>query len=380
MLDCRHFALALALSALNLLGCPGPSKCDPGRACADAGQPDAGPTFCAPQGSPCASSAACCGNLSCTNGSCAEATPPACAAFGAPCSETQPCCVTPPPDGGWPTGSVPPNPGCFAIDGGLSVCFIGEQIGDPCSASTWGCANELVCTKGSCALPSTGQQCPSSRDGGQCLPGDDCTNAINTQNPTDPCSQWGLDCLAGTTSYLCLEPEVLLPPSFPAAQELTQTYSVCAPGLSDCQPSPGDTAPVTCGTFFNEGNPQISVCLETCKTGDDCGSLALDCVNGQCVPNYCYAEADQVGTDVAGIISSYQGTTVATDPKTLFQPCAHGGPNTVCLPQNDNVWNTTTAICYRVGAASAGGVGASCDPSGARSNLGALCQSGTLCY
>ncbi len=380
-------ALALALLALALPACPGP-KCNPGEKCAA----DAGPAFCVQQNGSCATGAsACCGNLTCAQGVCVEAKAPACAAFGAPCGASLPCCAPPAPDGGWPAGSVPPVPGCFVLDGGFGVCFEGQQAGDPCGAGKWGCANGLVCSNGACGLPpATGVACPRA-DGG-CEVGDDCSsfaanffsNCSGSQN-SDPCTASGLDCEqtaqatgCSATGFSCQQPSVVAPPEFPLVQA-PQAFSLCGPG-SVCSPLPGDTAAPVCGTFFYPGVASLEVCVEACQKGDDCGSLAWDCLGGSCVPNYCYAEPDQVGTDVAAEISALQGTPVSKDPKVLFQPCQHGGPNTVCLPQNDNAWNSTTGICYRVGDSSAGGAGAACDPSGARSDLGGLCQSGTLCY
>ncbi len=410
----RHHALPLrpflAVLVAALAACSGSNK-----KTTDAGV-DSGPTApvpCSPQNSPCSGSgsASCCGNLSCQSGTCQETTPPTCAPYGALCSSSLPCCEPTPPPGGWPAGSVAPNLGCLVSDAGISYCFIGGQIGDPCSASTWGCTNGLVCDSGKCALPSTGQQCPRA-DGGSCEAGDDCTPYANAlvfycggAENSDPCQNWGLNCLETAAasscplpanSFTCMEPSVQVPPYFQIylePEELDPTYAetVCGQGQSACVPYPGDTAAPACGTWFldtfdygtyPDGGPiLVPVCLETCTKPDDCGSLALDCVSGQCVPNFCYAEPDLEGDDIAGAISQAQPNAPITDNiDVLFKPCAHGGANTVCLPQDDEMWETVTAICYRVGDATAGGVGASCDPSGSRTDLGGLCQSGTLCY
>jgi len=403
-------------AAVVLSACSGPSGSSDGGdsgvpPIADAGVdagldggPDAGPALklCGAAGSPC-SGGTCCGNLDCQQGVCTEISGPACAGYGEPC-DALPCCVTPPPPGGWPAGTVPPIPGCRTLDGGPSVCYIGTQPGDPCGAGLWGCTDGLACISGSCALPSTNQACP--RDGGLCLPGDDCTDFGNQvyggSAAADPCQNSGLDCeevlplgntlpfAAGT--FLCFEPEVVSPPDFPLAAEDFSQYSVCSP-QSDCAPVPGDTAAVGCGSFFIEGEQgnavvgyPVPVCVELCQSPDECGSLAWDCLGaaggsqGQCLPNYCYAETDSSGDDIATALGNAQGTPVSSDISVLFQPCSHGGPNTVCLPQNDNNWNTTTGICYRVGPPDAGGVGASCDPTGARTDLGGLCAAGTLCF
>jgi hypothetical protein len=292
----------------------------------------------------------------------------------------------------------------MATDAGISYCFIGAQSGDPCSASTWGCANSLVCQSGKCEIPSTGEEC----DGGNsCSIGDDCS-AYATEiycegvDNGDPCQNFGLDCEETaalgsscplTNSFTCLEPAVYPPPEFPVASEDLSTYSVCS-AQSVCQPSAGDSAQAICGNFFVEGEDPatlviepdpVPVCVEACTKPDDCGSLAWDCVtlNGtsECVPNYCYAQADVENDNIAAAISQAQPNAPVTDNiNVLFQPCAHGGPNTVCLPQNDDTWNTTTGICYRVGGAGTGGVGASCDPAGSRSDLGGICASGSLCF
>jgi hypothetical protein len=301
----------------------------------------------------------------------------------------------------------------MATDAGISICFIGAQLGDPCGASQWGCTNGLACVSGSCQLPSTGLQCPSTRDAGNCLAGDDCSAfaafvyqcSASGNGPDcpdgddcDPCQNWGLNCEqtaeVGSTcaslakGFTCMPPAVYPPPEFPLAEEALSTYSDCTAGQSVCQPDPGDTAQPTCGSFFIEGENAdgglapypVPVCVEACTTGDDCGSLAWDCVGGECVPNYCYAQNDVEGDDISSVLTQGQPNAVTASVSVLFQPCANSGANTVCLPQNDNTWNTTTGICYRVGGPGSGGVGASCDPSGVRSDLGGLCQSGTLCF
>ncbi|MHB8416970.1 MAG: hypothetical protein ACYDCL_02770 [Myxococcales bacterium] len=422
----NRLSLALLTPAVALLACSGPANTPPdaGRdAGADAGGriPDAGPdagvdagydagwdagldagptiAYCAAQGGPCGVGMECCGNLACVSAVCQEAVPPSCAGYGAPCGDGVPCCGTAPPPGGWPAGTVPPVPGCLPQDGGRSVCFIGSRVGDPCGTGLWGCAYGLDCVDGGCVRPSTSESCPSSRDGGSCLPGDDCTSYANQIYGTgvlsaDPCQSYGLDCeqtFGGSypfpaRTFLCTEPEVLSPPNFPAASEVFSQYSVCG-ALSNCTPVPGDTAQVGCGDFYIPALGSLApVCVELCQRPDDCGSLAWDCLGaspgsaGQCLPNYCYAENDSSGNDIASAITSVQGTPVSAQISVLFKPCANGGADTVCLPQNDNGWNTTTGICYRVGAADAGGVGASCDPTGARADLGGLCASGTLCF
>jgi hypothetical protein len=271
---------------------------------------------------------------------------------------------------------------------GGGVCFIGVSVGDPCGAGQWGCANGLVCSGGSCQFPTSGLVCPRA-DGG-CGLGDDCYNAlvaaINSGSGNDPCFVGGLDCVQSATSYICNQPEVLPPPYFPLL-EISQDYSICDPTQSLCTPYPGDPAATGCGTVYFEAlNAQqkiiaapAPVCEERCQQPDDCGSLAQDCIGGFCVPNYCYAQPDQTGLDVAALLTTALGVPVSSDAGVLFQPCAHGGPNTLCLPQNDNGWNTTTGVCYRVGGPDAGGVGASCDPAAPRTNQGALCREGTFC-
>ncbi len=410
----------LTVLSMAVFACSGPSNQKPDAGLVvDAGVPDGGPdagvdggsapaalALCGPAGSPCGSGTPCCGNLGCQKGICQELNGPPCAAYGEPC-DTLPCCVTAAPDGGWPAGSVPPIPGCRpAGDGGRSLCYIGSQPGDPCGTGTWGCTGGLACQKGKCAMPSTGQLCPRSGNN-PCLPGDDCTSFADqvyggSNSGQDPCQNWGLDCeevlplgsslpfTAGT--FICMDPEVIGPPNFPLALSVFSQFSVCGAG-SSCGPLPGDTAPVGCGSFFVEGvsgntivGYQVPVCVEMCQHADDCGSLAWDCVGatstapGECLPNYCYAEADSSGNDIATAIGQAQGTPVSSQVSVLFKPCGDAGANTVCLPQNDNTWNTTTGVCYRVGGPDAGGVGASCDPTGARSDLGGLCANGTLCF
>jgi hypothetical protein len=399
----------LAVVAVALAACSGGNKTKP-----DSGVADSGPTtleFCIPQSSPCDAGTGCCGNLSCQSGTCQETTPAPCVPYGGLCSASAKCCEPTAPTGGWPAGSVPPNLGCLASDAGISYCFIGGQVGDPCSASTWGCTNGLSCTSGKCQVPITGQICPPAT-GTTCNAGDDCSAYASSlvyycggsQN-SDPCQNSGLNCvqtaqLGGSCplashTFTCMEPSVQNPPYFQIylePEELSPTYAqtLCGTG-SDCVPAPGDTAAPTCGTWFvdtflygtypDSGPITIPVCMEACTKPDDCGSLALDCVSGQCVPNFCYAQPDLENDDIAGAITQAQPNAPVTDNiDVLFKPCAHGGPNTVCLPQDDEMYYTVTGICYRVGGAGAGGPGASCDPSGARTDLGGLCQSGTLCY
>ncbi len=387
-----------ALLALALAACPGP-KPSP-----DGGTPDAGsgPKYCGAEGSPCQGNADCCGhNLTCQSGSCQPSSPVACSTYGGLCGSGGPsCCVTRPPDGGWPDGSVPPVLGCFVPDAGSAVCIMGVQPGDPCGVGLWGCTNGLTCIKGSCQTPPpTHVACPRA-DGG-CEVGDDCSsfaqaffqNCSPTAN-SDPCIESGLDCVqtaaqaqsCNDTGFTCQEPSVIAPPNFPLVQA-PQAYSLCS-DQSACQPIPGDVAAPVCGSFFVANPTAIGitaqptqVCVEACQTGDDCGSLAWDCVSGVCVPNYCYAEPDSQGDDIAASLSQGQPNAPVSDKlAVLFQPCAHGGPNTVCLPENDNNWNTTVGVCYRVGDATGGGPGASCDPSGARDDPAGLCQSGNLCF
>jgi hypothetical protein len=340
---------------------------------------DASICNCASQGDPCGTQWTCCPNLVCNNGTCV-APGQVCAVLGERCSASTPCCVPPPPDGGYPPGSVPPITGCRPNDAGFSTCFIGVQPGDPCGPGQWGCTNALVCNAGgSCQFAQTPDTCPHT-DGGPCVVGDNCKVALFAGN--DDCAPWGLDCLAGAgTSFVCQVPAVFHPPNFPLAGGLSANYSVCSPGRNNCEPYPGDPAPVACGSFYvaSVGAP-VNVCVESCTTGDDCGSLAWDCINGQCQQNYCYAAKDAAGNDVATELTAIQGTPVSNDPlATLYKPCAHGGPNTVCLPTYDSLWNTTTASCYRVGGPDAGGLGASCKVAGAREQLSQLCAAGTMC-
>jgi hypothetical protein len=341
---------------------------------------DASICNCAGQGDPCGAQWTCCPNLVCSNGTCQTAPGQICAALGERCSATAPCCLTPAPDGGYPPGTVPPVPGCRANDAGFSTCFVGAQLGDPCGPSLWGCTNALVCNAGgTCQFAQTADTCPHT-DGGPCFEGDNCL--VGLQAGMDTCAPWGFDCLAGAgSSYACQVPAVFHPPSFPIASGLSANYSVCDPRRNHCEPYPGDPAPIACGSFYvpAAGGP-VNVCVETCQTGDDCGSLAWDCLGGQCQQNYCYAAPDSTGNDVAAQLTNIQGTPVSKVPTdVLYKPCAHGGPNTVCLPTYDSLWNTTTGLCFRVGGPDAGGIGASCKAAGPRTDLSQLCASGTMC-
>lgn len=363
--------LTMALGLVVLVACSSshPSATFPGTL-------DSGSCSCATTGESCDSFRACCGDLSCQNGTCQPATAPSCSALGQICSANVPCCQ---PSGG-SKGSVA---GCRTVDAGYGICVVGTHPGDPCGVGL-GCTDGLACDAGTCSFASSGQACP--RTSGNCQVGDDCYAAllatIQNQQDQDPCYSSGLACLPSPSSYTCQPPSVQAPPFFPEF-EIGSAYSVCNGGFNNCQPYPGDRATPVCGTVYvpGEGNlaASVPVCLEQCATGDDCGSLAWDCIGGQCVFNYCYAHADSLGDNVAAEITQAQGTTVTNDPTVLYQACAHGGPNTYCLPQNDNTWNSTTGICYRLGSPDAGGPGAACDPSGARSDLGGLCAPGTFC-
>jgi hypothetical protein len=360
---------AVALGFIALAACTGPQP-----SAKFPGALDSGSCSCAVSGESCDGFRGCCASLSCQSGTCQPASAPACAAVGQTCSADVPCC-------GPASGSVA---GCRALDAGVSVCVVGTQLGDPCGEGLGGCTNGLSCDAGTCAFPTTGQTCP--RTTGNCQVGDDCLAALEatlkTNNPQDPCFSSGLVCVASPTSYACQAPSVEPPPYFPEA-ELSADYSICNTNFDNCQPYPGDQATPICGTFFlpGAGNQAASVpvCVEQCTTGDDCGSLAWDCVHGQCVLNYCYAHPDSSGDNVAAEITQAQGTTVTNDPTVLYQPCGNGGPNTYCLPQNDNNWNSTTGICYRLGTPDAGVAGSACDPSGARSDPAGLCAPGNFC-
>ncbi len=412
--------LAVAIFAVGFAACGGPNQTPDagspsgagdagGDAGVDAGPqrasdagPDAGPTYklCAPQGGVCNAATACCGNLACSSGTCEPPAPPSCAAFAAPCGTGQPaCCQTRAPDGGWPAGSVPPVLGCFTPDAGQSICVMGGQPKDACGVGLWGCAAPLQCISGSCQMVTSAEVCPRA-DGGACGVGDDCSafadNFTQGQCPTnlnsDPCANSGLDCeqtanpknpTCADLGFTCQEPMVLPPSEFPQVQT-DSPYSLCT-SQSACAPIPGDTATPVCGSFFalddQSGTVQtFPVCVESCVQGDDCGSRAWDCVGGECVPRFCYAEKDSQGNDIPGILNSEQGDAGAVSDKlaVLFQPCA--SPNTVCLPIYSDSWNTNVGICYRVGGADAGGAGASCDSTGGREDLAGLCRSGTLCF
>jgi hypothetical protein len=344
---------------------------------------DASICNCASQGEPCGTQWSCCPNLACVAGACVPSPAPSCAALGEGCGATLPCCVPPVPDGGYPVGSVPPIAACRGNDAGFGSCHIGAAVGDACGPpGGWGCTNSLVCVNGTCQFPHTGVACPRP-DAGGCIPGDACYNAL-VGSGADPCQGWGYDCLATNNAdrYVCQVPEVVHPPNFPLAG-FASAYSACVPSHDYCEPYPGDSADFGCGQFFTNsaGTPLVTnVCVERCATGDDCGSLAWDCIGGRCIPNYCYAAPDSQNNDIASILASAQGTPVSKDAlSTLYKPCANGGPNTTCLPTYDNNWNTTVGLCYRVGAPDAGGIGANCNAAGSRSDVGALCQTGTMC-
>jgi hypothetical protein len=370
---------SVLMGALALAACSTPTQLDAG-----VFPVDASICNCASQGDPCGAPWSCCPNLSCVAGACVPNPGTTCAALGEPCNATTVCCVPPAPDGGYPPGAVPPIAGCRTDDAGFSVCYVGAAPGDPCGPpGTWGCTNALVCTGGQCEFAYTGNECPNS-DGGPCAQGDGCYGEL-AMHGIDPCQGWGLQCLptGNAEIYACQVPAVLHPPEFPLATELGAAYSGCLPSRDLCEGYPGDSAAAVCGSFFAPGSGQPipdDICVEQCTRGDDCGSLAWDCLNGQCVPNYCYAAPDSVGTDVAAELQAGQGTPVSNVPTdVLYKACTNGGPNTVCLPTYDSNWNTTIGICYRVGGPDAGGIGASCNPNGTRSDLEALCQSGTMC-
>jgi len=130
--------------------------------------------------------------------------------------------------------------------------------------------------------------------------------------------------------------------------------------------------------------------MEACQTGDDCSSIAWDCVTTsgvkQCQSNFCYA-ADIPQPDplppynVANAMSAAQTMPVSNQAKVLFKPCGAGaGPDTYCLPRYDPDWSTTVGVCARVGGTGAGGIGAACQPNASPTDVPGLCAAGSLCY
>jgi hypothetical protein len=333
---------------------------------------DAGPLpeCCAPAGSSCAM-VACCGNLTCISGTCAQPLP-ACAGYAQACTSTSDCCSAGSADAGLPQMT------CSPLDNAGNTACLYAQGGQACGGSV-ACAPPYVCLgDAGCQVPLNTTQCRTSST--SCQIGDDCSSAF-TGGGVDPCNRDGLWCAflgrnsVGRPIGACLQPFVILPdPQISAG--FPSNYATCNPTKNRCQPANGtsqQTAPV-CATYWNaaNGNP---VCLESCQTSNDCSSLAEHCVGGACVPVYCYY---QDPTTAAQYTASQGSPTVSSDALVLFQPCQITGDSpSYCLPQFDNF--LTSGLCFRVGVAGAGGLGAACNPRMYGNDPSSLCAAGFLC-
>ncbi len=119
--------------------------------------------------------------------------------------------------------------------------------------------------------------------------------------------------------------------------------------------------------------------MEACTTGDDCDSITLDCIGGQCKPNYCYSNSSSA-SELSTAQMNYGGIAISSDPTVLFKPCATGEAfPTACLPGYDDLTDDTSGICVRVAGDGGGTWGDPCDPSSYRNNLVGLCQAGNVC-
>jgi hypothetical protein len=158
-------------------------------------------------------------------------------------------------------------------------------------------------------------------------------------------------------------------------------FTGCNPSNNLCAPLNGSaqsTASV-CASFWgaNNGNP---VCMQGCQTSSDCTSLAENCVNGACVPVICWADDVATPGAVAYYNSLQKSPVVSADTSVLFEPCADiGGAPSYCLPQFDNTINAASGLCFRVGGATAGGLGAACDGNLYGNDPSSLCAPGFLC-
>jgi hypothetical protein len=336
------------------------------------------PLCCVAFGGDCSSSAdaGCCDGLICSGSVCGNPTPP-CAGFFETCASGAACCQSGAADSGVPQMS------CSAIDNqGNNACLIGEG-GQACGAGVE-CATPFVCIGGACAFVhnATPICAPSSAS---CAVGDDCSSFANgTGGSVDPCFNSGLFCNkvgvndAGS-AYIgaCIQPIAVAQDSSGFGFPLS--FLPCKPSDNQCGPLIGSSqnTPSTCASFWaaNNGTP---VCMQSCQSSSDCASIAENCVNGACVPVYCWAN----GAPAAAYYSTNQGSpAVSSDISVLFQPCNDiGGAPSYCLPQFDNLLGVSSALCIRVGGASSGGLGAACNGALYGNDPSSLCAPGFLCY
>jgi len=355
--------------------------------------PDDGPVgnFCKSIGGDCSSSATdCCSTLTCQSGVCQQ-SPSICAGYAEPCGEGLPDCCDP-PDGGLLI--------CSSLnDAGLSLC-LSPMGGSNCNSDS-DCPAPYTCGQGTCTFATSGDSCDTAKTNNStyhyhspCQPGDACilngnelTAIEENVAVSDPCLASGLACiLLSESPYLgiCVTPAISPQLGNPDGPPFDTT--VCSakdPQCGSYYTGADRTAP-TCGPFLI-GAPDH--CEESCTTGDDCDSITLDCIKGQCKPNYCYADGTApTGSGTAAkyysnLQTKYGGLTVSGDDSVLFQPCATGESfPTACLPQYDSLANGTTGECVRVGGDGSGSWGDPCDPNSYRNDLGGLCQFGTYCY
>ncbi len=341
----------------------------------------AGP-FCKSVGGPCTGSQGdCCTDLSCQDGTCLQPAP-ICAGNSEPCSTSVHCCE--PADGGALLTCTGLN------DAGLSLC-LSPTDGDACGSDA-DCPAPYTCVSSSCGLAQTSASCNNPADPGYhtpCQVGDACIVShtelfVIEQNglSADPCIASGLVCVFLGQDGICVTPSVSATEAWsPDGPPYDTTF--CNPKEPTCASyytGADRTAPV-CGPFIL---PEISGgpanrCEETCTSGDDCDSVALDCIEGQCKPNYCYSDAiDTSQLSTAQV--AYGGLAISSDPKVLFASCATGdGFPTACLPEYDQLTNGTSGICVRVAGDGGGTWGDPCDPGFDRNDLAGLCQFGNLC-
>ena len=195
---------------------------------------------------------------------------------------------------------------------------------------------------------------------------------------SDPCQASGLVCLFVGNDGLCLTPSITAQIGSPDGPPFDQT--ACSAKDNKCASyyTGADRAAPVCGPFMI-GAPDH--CEEACTTGDDCDSITSDCLNGQCKPNYCFADNAAQAKSFSSLQMKYGGIAVSSNADVLLQPCGmtSGSFPTACLPQYDSLANGTTGECIRVGGDGSGSWGDPCDPNPYRNNLNGLCQAGTYC-
>ncbi len=350
----------------------------------DSGQPG---NFCKSIGGACtASGGECCSDLSCQNGAC-EPPAPVCAGYAEPCSASVACCE--------PAGGAAADLICSPInDAGLSIC-LAPQGGSACNMDSQ-CPAPFACVNSACNyVTETAFTCNNKSDPSYhtpCQLGDTCVvtqaelTALESFGSTsDPCNAVGLVCgvasdSAGNEIFICEKPGVEAPYSW-SPDGLPFDDTICNPKDASCESyyTGADRAAAVCGPFIIGGGDR---CLESCTTGDDCDSVTLDCVKGQCKPNYCYADGMNGSnpTALSNAQKKYGGIAISTNADVLMQPCDTGGDfPTACLPEYDTLTDGTSGLCVRVAGDGGGTWGDPCDPSPDRNNLGGLCQFGYLC-